>query len=1153
MPSPSRGLILHRASRTEVLADALAAQLRARLPANPLAAQRVVVAHPGLGRWLLQRLAALRGADGSPGIAANLVFELPGAWLARLMAELLDEPLLEAGPYQREHLRWLLHEELPQLDEPALARYLQGDDAARRRLQLADHLASLFTQYLVYRRDWIAGAERSDETHWQARLWTRVVERADAPHRAGRMAALLQRLERGALPRDDAPLHVFGVNHLPPDTLNALALLAQRRPVHVYFPDPCPQHFWHDIVSEAELAQRVAEDSADYHEVAHPLLAALGGHGQQFNRQLTALVESGSLPAEELREAEDAPAHGTLPLLERLQRSIRALDPALIAPSHAALETEPPEMAAAARADASLRVHACHTRLRELEVLHDGLLALLAERPQLDPRQIVVMAPDIGAYAPLLGAVFGAPGDSRDGNERRAHIPYQLADRALGALHPLIATFEALLAVPTARLALSEVLGLLDVPAVARALALSAGERDAIERWLLRSRVAWGLDEAMKAQFTGAAERRHSFAFGRDRLMLGWLSGEDPAFDGFEGMVPAAGASGSSADALGKLDTLLALLAEARAVCAQPRSASDWSTWLRSWLQRLLVADPQDGDEGAALDAVLRCAASLGHECDGAGVDPELQWPAVREALALRLAEVPRQQRFLPGGVTFCGMVPARVIPFRVVCLLGMNDGEFPREGAASALDLMQRAPRAGDRDARREDRYLFLESLMAAREVLHISYLGESAADGSPRNPAAPLAELLELLDVQHGIDRLPDEDRDAARPWLLRHALQPFDAGYFDDSDGRRFSYVQAYADATPAPLPQPPRPFVAPAVTPADANQTVREFDLAALQRALRDLPRFALQQGFGIRLDALDSVAGSDSEVLEARLDGRDAIPQRLLQHALAESLRRLPPAAPAWLAGSGLLPPGLPGEQAYAEAARHVDAALQWIASELPWLRGTRARTGTLRTALADGSTLGGALTRVFDHAASGTSLVFEARLGGSADLRSLLCLFVEWALLALSLPDDAPLPDAVLLCVATDKNGQVEVGASTVPTHWSARAAEPRAQRAALRGRLARLLALVRDVLEQPAWLPPRTTWSFLAAKPERRLAAARAAWEGAPGARGESEWASYARHAGRGIDALQPGSLAHARFVAQASLLAEVLQLPAVDAEVAP
>jgi exodeoxyribonuclease V gamma subunit len=656
----------------------------------------------------------------------------------------------------------------------------------------------------------------------------------------------------------------------------------------------------------------------------------------------------------------------------------------------------------------------------------------------------------------------------------------------------------------------------------------------------------------MKQQVAGVSERRHSFAFGRDRLMLGWLTGDDAAFDGFEGMVPVAGVAGSSADALGKLDALLALLAEAHAVCAQPRSASDWSDWLRGWLQRLLAADPHDADEGAALDAVFKCAGALRRECDGAGVDPDLGWPAVREALSLRLAEVPRQQRFLPGGVTFCGMVPARVIPFRVVCLLGMNDGEFPREGSASALDLMQRAPRAGDRDARREDRYLFLESLMAAREVLHLSYVGESAADGSPRNPAAPLAELLELLDARHGIDALKDEERDAARTWVVRHALQPFDAAYFDGSDARRFSYAQDYAAAAPSLLPRDPRPFANFAHERDTA--TVGALDLAALQRALRDLPRHALQQGFGIRLDALDSDEGGDSEPLEARLDARDAIPQRLLRTALAEGMAHAPAAPPAWLAGSGLLPPGLPGEQAYADLARHVDAALQWVADEQPSLSGAGARPRTASVVLGDGSTLGGTLTRVFDGEAGAAAIVFEARVGGTTDLRSLLSLFVEWALLALSLPDDAPLPRAVLLCTVADKDtGQVGATASPEAARWSEGQADRLAHREDLSRRLTRLVALVREAEQTPAWLPPRTTWSYLAAKPGRSLGDARATWEGRSKARGESDWANYALLAGRGAEALQPGTPANARFRAMALLLAEVLELPTAGLEVAP
>jgi exodeoxyribonuclease V gamma subunit len=278
-------LIVHRGSRTERLAEQLAASLEAERPANPLQAQTVVVAHPGLRRWLLGEFARRPGARGAHGIAANFDMILPWEWLERAARSTLGDAALVGGPYRHEYLRWHIFHALPALDSTQIAAYLTAADGERRRFQLAEHLAGVFTQYLVYRPDWILAWEHGPTRgeHWQATLWRRVQAAIGKPHRAQRHTALCQALAADGYGAD-LPLHVFGVSHLPPDILAALHALAMRRCVHIYFPDPC-REYWADLRSRREILKMQGDADALYYEIGHPLLVSLGRMAQDFLRR----------------------------------------------------------------------------------------------------------------------------------------------------------------------------------------------------------------------------------------------------------------------------------------------------------------------------------------------------------------------------------------------------------------------------------------------------------------------------------------------------------------------------------------------------------------------------------------------------------------------------------------------------------------------------------------------------------------------------------------------------------------------------------------------------------------------------------------------------------------------------------------------------
>jgi exodeoxyribonuclease V gamma subunit len=1069
-------LTVHRDTRTEVLATKLAESLDQARPQNPLAAQTVVVAHPGLRRWLLGEFAKTKG------IAANFAMILPWQWLQRCARVLLGDVGLIDGGWRAEALRWRIYAALPALDAAPIRGYLAGEDAERRRFQLADHLAGVYTQYLIYRPDWIsrweAGAARDE---WQAQLWRTLRAAIGAPHRAQRRDALLSALrERGDA--EALPLHVFGVSHLPPDVLDALHALSIHRDVHLYFPDPC-REYWADLKTPREILKLDPENEGVHYDIGHPLLVSLGRMAQDFFIRLDALgVELGG---EDNNDVE--PTN----LLNALQSSIRECEPAIVERSPTCVD------------DATLRVHACHTRVRELEVLKDALLGFLADNKEVQHRDIVVMAPDIAAYAPYLRAVFGAPARYI---ADPAQIPWHLADVGLASAHPLLGAFARVLQLSRSRFKVSEVMDFLDVPALARRFGIDADTRAALEHWLRSAHVAWGLDGAMKEQAGAACVDQNSWAFGFDRLYAGWIAGDDDAL--VDDIFPVAGIGGGDGEAIGRLHLLLDALSRLREGFSTPRSLSAWRDWLLEQLDELF--DAREDDEIAALEALRRALARLGAQADAAGREA-LPWSVVHEAVRAELDKVSERQAFLLGGVTICGLVPQRSIPFKVVCLIGMNEGEFPRPGGDAGINLMAAQPRRGDRDTRREDRQLFLEALMAARERLHISYIGEGVRDGKARNPAAPVAELLHFLDERFGATA-----EDAPRPWFIKHPLQPFDARYFDGQDARLFTYDHAFES-----LPQPGK--APPFLECFAARTAMQEFTLDWLKRYWRDPAKAWLRDEGGISLDALDEDEWPDREPLDAKLDRRDGVEQRLLREALAQGHWELPEAAPNWLARSGALAAGAAGTRAYTLARERAQAVLALARKSLGV--NPRAFTQPVEVELGDGLRLTGTIEGLW-HTEAGVQLL-RVKPSGKAALRELLPFYIDFAALRLCC-------DAAGTFVEYDKALK---SPACSPKLLDSILAQDREQ---LRSGLRALITAARDGI----WLPPYTAWDCMVATPAVREEEMRKRWEGGEFGfpRSERKISAYVALAARDADFLVPDSAAHAGFDDACRLLAGVL-----------
>jgi exodeoxyribonuclease V gamma subunit len=196
--------------------------------------------------------------------------------------------------------------------------------------------------------------------------------------------------------------------------------------------------------------------------------------------------------------------------------------------------------------------------------------------------------------------------------------------------------------------------------------------------------------------------------------------------------------------------------------------------------------------ERKTLETLISSLAKWSQSCEQAGLTETDLMPinVVREAWLTSVDEPSLHQRFLSGRVNFCTLMPMRAIPFRLICLLGMNDGDYPRNQQAHSFDLMSHRGqyRPGDRSRRQDDQYLFLEALLSARQQLYISWVGRSIRDNSERPPSVLVSQLREVLAQGWTIKDHPD----LLASMTVEHPLQPFSLAYvLKNRDSRLFTY--------------------------------------------------------------------------------------------------------------------------------------------------------------------------------------------------------------------------------------------------------------------------------------------------------------------------------------------------------------------------
>ncbi len=859
------GMMVIQGNHLEELRDVMTGWIR-RYPLSPLEDEQILVQSNGIAQWLKMALAEDEDKGGC-GIAAAMNVQLPGRFIWQAY-RCFEPDIPGRSPFDKGPLTWTLYqllsdqntlqERIPNSEclSPLLG-FLKKDADPRRTYQLAAKLSDMYDQYQIYRADWLTAWEEgqdilirvgqepnhiplADEQLWQPALWRllsqTILERPlDAAldeeerfwakkSRSDIHRIIVEQCQQLNEAPEDLPKRVivFGISALPQQTLELLQGLSRFSQVLLFVHNPSP-HYWGDLIEGRSLLKQYTRTTArklpeglpleSLNLQGNPLLASWGKQGRDYlhlldeNDQPDAYRDHFS--SIDLFEPPDPDETGGMPLLRQIQADIfelRSLD------ERQRLSALPEHQIDADR-DNSLQFLIAHSPQREIEILHDQLLDAFEQAQKrgesLQPRDILVMVPDVAVYAPHVQAVFGRYLQSQTGSANEysprdpRYIPFHISDQGQRGINSLLTAFESLLHLRDARFAVSELLDLLDTPALQLRFGLTEEQLPKLHQWIKGANIRWGLDHQHRAELDLAeAGEQNSWLFGLRRMLLGYAVGQH---DRWQGIEPYDEIAGLEASLIGPLVLLIDALQLSREVMMTPRTPRDWERVINELCHRFFTT--QEPADERALSTISKGLDSWCQECElGQLTDDLLPLEVLREELLSRIDQPTLTQKFLGGSVNFATLMPMRAIPFKQVWLLGMNDADYPRSQQAADFDLMANDYRPGDRSRREDDRYLFLEALLSARERLVISWVGRNIRDNSAKPPSVLVGQLRDYIAAgwrlagDETCTKNGQKGDTLLKAITTEHPLQPFSIRYFLAPDGDRsahFTYAKEWRD--------------------------------------------------------------------------------------------------------------------------------------------------------------------------------------------------------------------------------------------------------------------------------------------------------------------------------------------------------------------
>ena len=780
--------------------------------------EKVVVQTKGMELFLRKYIAQ------NTEIAANIETPFLNRFVSDIMLSALDQAeyrqfCISSEQFSPEVLKWRIFDELLTTPGkyPEAEKYIKDSSYC---YQLSVKLAETFDRYIWYHNDMLEEWRQKKGTHWESQLYLALTEKTGPSPDFFFLKFLSgeQQIDRKLLA---GHYSLFGVGSMPPVLLELCNALGRETDVHLFYLNPSHE-YWGELISQKkELTQNLPP-------LNNPFFANLGVWGQEFFRNTLELMDGTE------RDCFISPLSGGKSMLHLVQEDIF---------NNEIRQTSEKELSS----DRSISIHNCHSKRREVEILQDQLLLAIKEL-KIRPEDIIVMAPDINTYAPIIEAVFSSG---------KLEKSYNISDRSLVSLSNTAENLERIIRLHSARCTAEEIISIIDSLPVRENFSLDETGLENIKDFIGKAKIRWGENADTRLEFSQTAFNEFSWEEGLDRLLLGYAS---DAGDSHETpWLPAANIYGDKAEQLGIVCFIVKNIFKWRRFCKSEHTAAEWNNLLNEIIDTMYGKAYSFRKESEFLK---RSISAWFKKTESAQLTAAFSVKALLEEMNSFLGGISDKRGYLSGGITFCSLVPMRSIPAKVIAVLGLKAVDFPRSEPHNGLNIST-ARKKGERSRLLEDRYLFLETLLAARERLLLFYPGQGADDNANASPSAPLADLTAYLEKYFSF-KVTQQLRNA------------HDAEYFSSENPNLYSFSEHFCGIAQN-IQSPPEEQIidyppAEKIPEVDiyADGDVIEYSISDLARTLSNPLNTYLTHTIGIRKTKLQSHFAEDIEPLDVDL-------------------------------------------------------------------------------------------------------------------------------------------------------------------------------------------------------------------------------------------------------------------------------------------
>jgi len=417
------------------------------------------------------------------------------------------------------------------------------------------------------------------------------------------------------------------------------------------------------------------------------------------------------------------------------------------------------------RDDGTVQINSCYTPAREAECLYNYLLDLFENDSTLKPTDVLVMATDVDKYSPFVKAVFrGAP----------IKLPVKVSGTAGNSDDSIVSAIEQILRFTEDDLTSEKVISLLEHKRIKQRFSIY--DTDYVRSVVRNSNIRFGRRNNRDYETNYV-----SWEYGLEKILLGYAMLTDKEFSASDGssLFPYKDTEASESHDLLRLKAFVHKLEWVFDEKDNQRTMSEWKDFLLLLINDMVWHDDFSKEDRADFNSVYRSLSYI----DNIVSAVMMPFEVFLDELDSKLFREPQEIKLNTGNITVSSPIAVRGIPFKVICFLGLENEVFPRKDQYMGFDLMGDEKMTGDRNKKETDKYLFLDTILSAREKLYLSYIGQNVKNNNEIPPSIVVDTLMDHLET----DKL-----------LKKHPLHGFSSLYNIEDDRRMFTYL--YGNSIP-----------------------------------------------------------------------------------------------------------------------------------------------------------------------------------------------------------------------------------------------------------------------------------------------------------------------------------------------------------------